>query len=146
MKENKSSINHGVINLKKNNYTPKPEFKRRDMMMWYIETRLDELNNISLGATQQELLLAQMEYKRLKSGVYYLLSKQYEEIFENSNHFFQFIQAGISKDLNILKETLINHINNNHMPQLIDLNRFDYLNKVQTDWQKYMNLIIHVVE
>lgn len=147
MKVEQSSVNHGIINLKKESkYIPQPQFKRRDMLIWYIETRLEELNNISLGTTKDRLLASQNEYQRLKSGIHWLLTRPYEQSFSSSQELFEFIQSGISQNLNTLKTTLINHINNNHIPQSIDFNKYQHLVNIQQDWQKYMNLIINIVE
>jgi len=142
-----TQVNHGIINLKKDQpVIPYSKFKRRDMLYWHIQARLEELNGISMGATKDKILSAAEEYKRLKSGILYFLTRHYEEQFDNSNMFFQYIQNHLTINLETIKETIINHINNNHLPQQIDLNRYAYLLAVQEDWQVYLNKIKNVVE
>jgi len=145
-----TQVNHGVINLKKEQkdqiIISQPQFKRKDMLIWYIQSRLEQLNETSMGATKDNILDAAQEYKRLKSGILYFLTRHYEEKFDNSNMFFQYIQNHLTINLETIKETIINHINNNHLPQQIDLNRYAYLLAVQEDWQVYLNKIKNVVE
>lgn len=144
-----SQVNHGIINLLKEEKVislGKPQFKRKDMMIWYIQSRMEELDKISLAATKDKLISYAQEYKRLKGGILFMLTKTYDQEFDNSNLFFQFIQNSITINLATIKETITNHILNNHPPQQIDLNRFNYLLAIQEDWQVYLNKIKNIQE
>lgn len=125
------------------------KFNRRNTLISILEDRIKELkDNLSSseGLFSDKRDHMRKEYLRLKSGIYFFVTRQYDQEFDNSQELFKHIQSHISINLEVIRETIINHINNNHTPQDIDIRRFEYITKVQEDWQKYMNLIINVVE